>query len=83
MLYPKGALASLLDANPAHQATVFAALGRLTRTQFTDEGRVYGGGLHKMEPKELERVSAEPLLAALPILDSEATALFHYTRVAL
>jgi hypothetical protein len=31
------------------------------------EGRVYGGGLHKLEPKELANVTADFILTALPL----------------
>lgn len=40
---------------------VFDHLQSIEADTFVDEGRVYGGGLHKMEPKELERVPLQGL----------------------
>jgi len=33
------------------------------------EGRVYGGGLHKLEPKELSNLSASVILETIPDLN--------------
>jgi hypothetical protein len=60
-LYPKGPLKQLLDSQPQAASEVFAALQQITEAAFTDESRVYGGGLYKLEPKELARVSAGSL----------------------
>jgi hypothetical protein len=43
------------------------ALQNITPTALISEGRVYGGGLHKVEPKELAQI---PATAMLPSLDS-------------
>jgi adenine-specific DNA-methyltransferase len=41
------------------------ALNQITSQAMLDEGRVYGGGLHKIEPKELANVSALEVNALL------------------
>jgi hypothetical protein len=62
MLYPKGQLRLALSGHPDLAAQVFKALQLITPSQLLSEGRVYGGGLHKVEPKELAQISARPLL---------------------
>lgn len=42
---------------------------RLT-TRSSGEGRVYGGGLNKIEPSELGRISAVPFVERWPELKS-------------
>jgi predicted RNA methylase len=65
MLYPKGPLLDALTADPALAERVFAALQNITPAQLLSEGRVYGGGLHKVEPKELAQIPAQPILDAI------------------
>jgi predicted RNA methylase len=68
MLYPRGALAAMLRDHPDRAIGVHELLGRITGHELRGEGRVYGGGLHKIEPRELGRVSAVPLLERWPEL---------------
>jgi hypothetical protein len=53
-------------SNPTYQAGIathiFDALNSITTQAMLDDGRVYGGGLHKLEPKELSNINATPLL---------------------
>jgi hypothetical protein len=65
MLYPKGPLLDALTADPALAGRVFEALQGITPAQLLSEGRVYGGGLHKVEPKELAQIPAQPILDAI------------------
>lgn len=65
MLYPKGWLRDALVSDPALYPRVFEALQRITPSQLVTEGRVYGGGLHKVEPKELSKIPAEQILNAI------------------
>ena len=62
MLYPQGRLRDALNAQPEIQARVFEALKRINPIQLISEGRVYGGGLHKIEPKELGQIPARLVL---------------------
>src|SRR5262249_23875387 len=59
LLYPKGDLKDILKRNPACYQKIFAALQSLDTEAITGNGRVYGGGLFKMEPKELAGLSAQ------------------------
>jgi hypothetical protein len=58
MLYPKAEMKAALDARPGLYPIIFAHLQSLTGEHLIKEGRVYGGGLHKMEPKELANLPA-------------------------
>lgn len=66
MLYPKGPLRAALNEHPDLHKHVFEALQRITPAQLLSEGRVYGGGLHKVEPKELAQIPARAILDRLP-----------------
>lgn len=62
MLYPKGPLLTAFKDHPDLEERVFNALHLITPAQLISEGRVYGGGLHKVEPKELGQVPAREIL---------------------
>ena len=68
MLYPSKALADYLDQDPAHWEAVHTALLSLTAEDLRRSGRVYGGGLHKIEPKEMASLPASGLVALAPDL---------------
>jgi predicted RNA methylase len=65
MLYPKGPLRDALKKRPELAAEVFDKLQSISPDLFISEGRVYGGGLHKVEPKELAKIPAGFLLDGL------------------
>jgi adenine-specific DNA-methyltransferase len=65
MLYPKSRLQEALNNHPELAAKVFEALQSVTPGQFIAEGRVYGGGLHKVEPKELAQIPARAVLESI------------------
>lgn len=65
MLYPKGPLQAALSSRPELEESVFKALLSITPAQILSEGRVYGGGLHKVEPKELALIPACEVLRSV------------------
>jgi hypothetical protein len=67
MLYPKGSLRTVLKQYPEAEERVFEALQRISPAQFLSQGRVYGGGLHKVEPKELAKIPAQIVLEAVGV----------------
>ena len=61
MLYPKEPLAQLLGDRPDLKRRIWQLLNETCPKAMLDEGRVYGGGLHKLEPKELGNVPAQSI----------------------
>ena len=53
MLYPKAFLAQVMEKEPEILRTVWKFLNEFDTEELLGHGRVYGGGLHKLEPKEL------------------------------
>lgn len=65
MMYPKEHLATLLTAHPELLQSVWKALNLIPIQSLINEGRVYGGGLYKLEPRELANAPADSLLKVL------------------
>lgn len=53
MLYPKKEVTERISDNPELTWLLWDALNKISVESLKNEGRVYGGGLHKLEPKEL------------------------------
>ncbi|MCC6680036.1 MAG: class I SAM-dependent methyltransferase [Phycisphaeraceae bacterium] len=81
MLHPRKGLAAMLHRHPDRITEVHELLGQITGHELRGEGRVYGGGLHKIEPSELSRISASTFVDRWPeleigVLPVEANTLF-------
>lgn len=61
ILYPKKDLKNKIDYQPELLEKIKESLNQISTTAMLEEGRVYGGGMHKLEPKELSNVSANEL----------------------
>lgn len=59
MLYPKAQLQQQIEKNPHLLTKIWTILGQLQPRDLIKQGRVYGGGLYKLEPKELGRASLD------------------------
>lgn len=68
MLYPKPDLPKVLVDRPELLKQVWQALDRISDEALMGEGRVYGGGLHKLEPRELGNALGDRILEVLPII---------------
>lgn len=65
MLYPKPHVEARLNGRPDVLRGVWEELNNIRPESLMSEGRVYGGGLHKMEPKELAKVCAKEISTLL------------------
>jgi len=66
MLYPKPALAKAVSDRPELLKEVWEGFDRISDDTLMGEGRVYGGGLHKLEPRKLGNVLSDKILEVLP-----------------
>jgi hypothetical protein len=66
MLYPKSRIERALQDSPELKRQVWSFLNEICPKVMLGEGRVYGGGLHKLEPRELGNVPARLMLDLLP-----------------
>ncbi len=62
MLYPKNHLQQAISKKPNSVYKIWKALKNISGNDIEEEGRIYGGGLKKIEPKELANVPCEDLL---------------------
>jgi len=67
-LYPTPTLVDFLAEDRGKWEALWKTLSLIEMALMTREGRVYGGGLHKVEPRELSRVPASVLINEFPEL---------------
>jgi len=72
LLYPKPVLARATALDQSLLRHVWEALNRLSPSSLIGEGRVYGGGLRKLEPRELASVDATAIADLVPGLQYHA-----------
>jgi hypothetical protein len=72
-MYPTPSLAKALAEDAGLVREIWTILNRITPDQLLGEGRVYGGGLHKLEPRELANVPVPEIAALLPSMSRPAT----------
>lgn len=65
MLYPKAFLSEAIAQSPDILHKIWEILTNITASDLECEGRIYGGGLKKIEPKELSCVKCPPLAELL------------------
>lgn len=65
-MYPKPPLLAALSHDPALLDRIWQHLKNIPASELLGEGRVYGGGLHKLEPRELAKVAVPDLAELLP-----------------
>ncbi len=70
LLYPKPFFALAAEKSPDIMRTAWEFLNEIDPDELIGHGRVYGGGLHKLEPRELCGFPAEDLIALLPEIKS-------------
>jgi hypothetical protein len=70
-MYPTPLLTRAMKNDKTFIRKVWRALNTIGNEQLLSEGRVYGGGLFKLEPKELANVDASAIAELIPDLQLE------------
>ena len=65
-MYPTPLLKRAIGSNLKLIHQIWEVLNQIPPEQLLCEGRVYGGGLHKLEPKELSNVDATAIAELIP-----------------
>lgn len=65
LLYPRPVLADAVARDAGLAERIWKFLCSIPAQSLVGEGRVYGGGLYKMEPKELANVAADEIAALI------------------
>ena len=65
-MYPTPLLARAMDRDSTLIRRIWKVLNEITPDELVGEGRVYGGGLHKLEPNELANVDATKIAQLIP-----------------
>jgi len=65
MLYPKPAMKKTLEDDNRAVRTIWETLNSIPSSILLKEGRVYGGGMYKLEPGELGKVPADSVMVAI------------------
>ena len=66
LLYPKEQIRRFLQDRPDLKRQIWQFLNEISPQAMLGEGRVYGGGLHKLEPRELGNVPAQAIAGLFP-----------------
>lgn len=72
MLYPKKSMAQQIEANPELLTMVWQTLKGIESKTLIGEGRVYGGGLFKIEPGELGNVCLTGIEEIFPLFTPDS-----------
>ncbi len=70
LLYPKDFIQEKINQDPHLLREIWNNLKKIQIKVLLQEGRFYGGGLYKLEPKELAKVRADGLLHLMPDMKS-------------
>jgi adenine-specific DNA-methyltransferase len=78
LLYPRAELSQALKKKPELARKIWRWLKELAPEVVLGEGRVYGGGLHKLEPRELGNIPADGIARMLGIGFKKPSQQLHF-----